>query len=513
MKGKWFSVGSIGCLVLLIVALLLVGGYPAHSQDKPQYGGILRVVEGAGPRGCIGWPANAVGNDALGMKPCIEYLVNQDNMNKILPCLATDWKVARDRKSITFTLRKGVKFHDGSDFNAEVARFNLQAVKDAKASGTASWTSVEVVDDYTVRINLSEYNNNLLARLSGSPGAMVSKEAVEKNGIEWAKLNPVGTGPFKFVSFQRDVVAKYTRNENYWDKGKPYLDGVELHFIKDPMTQQAVMRAGEAEVLGIGLGKMAADMKALGFKIISAPSGTVSLLPDSKNADSPFGNKKVREAVEYAIDREAIVKGKGYGFLKAAYQLPPSNSMAYDPNFKGRQYDPEKAKKLLTETGYPNGFATKIIPMSFDVDRDVMVALQSYLGEVGIKVDLDFVDYGRYSEYRRKGWHNALLCQPIAVFPNYNQTLDFYFSAKSPDFPSLARPAGFDELIQKSISTVEAKKRNIQNVLEKMFDETMVIPINEVGRGYAVQNYVHDTGHLEWGSWTNWTPDRAWMSK
>ncbi len=150
---------------------------------------------------------------------------------------------------ITFTLRKGVKFHDGTDFNAEAVKFNLEAKKAAKMSGTEDWSSIDILDDYTVRINLLQYVNTALARFTAIYGAMVSPTAFKKNGIDWARWNPVGTGPFQFVGFERDVSAKYKRFEGYWQKGKPYLDGVEYLYIKDPMTQSATMEAKEAHVL------------------------------------------------------------------------------------------------------------------------------------------------------------------------------------------------------------------------------------------------------------------------
>ena len=511
MIRSFLSGRSVAIVLTVILSLLLA--LPLCAEEKPRYGGVLRNVEGAGPAGSLGWPAKAVGNDALAMKPNIECLIYEETSGKLHPWLATDWKVADDKSSLTFVLRKGVKFHDGSDFNAEVARFNLQAQLDAKQSGTRSWESIEVVDDYTVRINLKEYQNTMMGLLSGGLGAMVSRVAVEKNGEDWAKLNPVGTGPFVFVSFQRDVVTKFKRNENYWDKGKPYLDAIELHYIKDPMTQMSALRAGEAEVIGMDVGKRTADMQALGFTIIAEPSGTVTLIPDSANPDSPFADKRVREAVSYAIDRDAITKAKGYGFFHSSYQLPHPISVAAVPNLQGRSYNPEKAKQLLAAAGFPKGFKTKIIPMPFGIDRDVMVAVQSYLGEVGIQVDLDFVDYGRYSEYRMKGWKDGLLCQPLGMFPNFNTTLDWYFSEKSPQFPSLKRADGYQAILEASLATIEPVPELMQKAVKKIFDDAMIIPIHDTGRAYVTQPYVHDTGHLAWGAWPNWRPDRTWLSK
>ena len=130
---------------------------------------------------------------------------------RIEPWLAESWKVAPDKKSITFVLRKGVKFHDGTDFNAEAAKFNLDALKAGKNPGTEDWGSIDIIDAYTVRINLLKYSNILLSRFGATPGSMVSPTAFKTKGIEWARWNPVGTGPFEFVSFERDASMRYKK--------------------------------------------------------------------------------------------------------------------------------------------------------------------------------------------------------------------------------------------------------------------------------------------------------------
>ena len=131
------------------------------AVPTPQTGGRLRMMITAGPGSPIGWPAESVGPSLVYTKPCIESLLFEDTNGQIKPWLATEWKIAHDQKSITFTLRKDVKFHDGSDFNAQAVKFNLEASKNAKKSGTDIWTSLEVIDDYTFRsayLQVSKYN-------------------------------------------------------------------------------------------------------------------------------------------------------------------------------------------------------------------------------------------------------------------------------------------------------------------------------------------------------------------
>jgi len=482
------------------------------ANIQPQQGGILKIIEVTGPKTPFGWPVESVGESTVAHKPIVESLVRLHYNGRIEPWLAESWKIAPDKSSATFHLRKGVKFHDGTDFNAEAAKFNLDALKAGKNPGTEDWGSIDIIDPYTIRINLLKYTNIFLSRLAGTPGSMVSPTAVKTKGLEWARWNPVGTGPFEFVGFERDVSMKYKKFYGYWQKGKPYLDGLQYVYIKDPMTQSATIESGEAHVLNTETGKMAADLRAIGLNVYAADTGVVVLIPDSMNADSPLSNRKVREAMDYAIDKEAIVKAKGYGFWRAAYQLPTTGNMAYMKDFQGRRYNPAKAKQLLAEAGYPKGFKTRIIP-HFAVDRDVMVSIQSYLSKVGVTVELEFVDQGKFTEYRRKGWKNGFLCQPLGEFPNYLQTVEYYFAPATLEFPSLKKPAGLEKPLNEALSTINPELPRIHKLLKMFNDDVTVIPIHTTGRACISQKQVHDTGHLTLGNWGWWTSEKAWMSK
>ena len=171
---------------------------PASTPvGQQQYGGILRFIVTGSPL-ILGDPSLIVdgGNYVI---PCLQALVFSENSGELKGVLATGWTVSQDGKSITFNLRKGVKFHDGTDFNAQAAKWNLDRYMKAYATSTASlWTGIDVVDDYTVRLNLKSFQNTILNALEGTASLMISPSAAEKNGLEWLKLNPVGTGPYKF---------------------------------------------------------------------------------------------------------------------------------------------------------------------------------------------------------------------------------------------------------------------------------------------------------------------------
>ena len=346
---------------------------------------------------------------------------------------------------------------------------------------------------------------------------MVSPTDFEKKGKEWAMWNPVGTGPFKFVSYERGNKLTYAKWEGYWQKGKPYLDGIEFLFIRDPMTQQAAMRASGSEkvqVLCVTSGEQAAMMKAQGFEVLSMPIGPVSLIPDSNNADSPLSKKKVREAVSYAINRDAIVKARGFGFWSPANQIPSPGQVGFVKNLPLGQYDPKKAKQLLAEAGYPNGFKIKIIVMPALVDRDAMVAVQRFLGEVGIQVELEFPDGGGYTAYRWKnGWNNAFLAQHTRMLATANISYNFYWQTVTGQFPSLKRTDGLLEKLDASLKTVTPDDNKMQELTRMQADDAMIIPIYYVYEMYVVQPNVHDTGYTEWSSSTVFTPENAWLSK
>jgi peptide/nickel transport system substrate-binding protein len=480
------------------------------AAGAPQYGGVLRVVD-TPPGSPFGVPWEVIGVSICSAIPALEPLVRMDRQGNLVPCLAESWKVAKDRKSVTFNIRKGVKFHDGTDLNAEAVRFNLQSEMDAKIGGAMTWASVETLDDYTVKINLKEYDNRMFVSLAGTVGAIISPAAFKKNGLDGSRWNPVGTGPFEFVSYERDVAVKYRKFKDYWDKGKPYLEGIEIRFMRDPQTMKAALLAGEIDMFGENGGEIIAEMKSKGFQDVYADNGIVMLMPDSANQDSPFANKLVREAVSAALDREALAKARGFGTWQPALQPAYSEQPAYLKNYAGQKYDPARAKQLLAKAGYPNGFKTKIIPMPTVVDRDAAVAIQRFLADVGIEAEVEIPEMSRFRQYQTKGWR-GLLMQPWGFFASYNHLIGFYFYGAE-GFVSMKRPQELEELFKESTSTIAPDVKKMQKIQRLLCDDLTVVPTYMHTRNYVARQNVHDTGHMRWASWPWWTPGTAWLSK
>ena len=221
---------------------------PASSAaSKPdKYGGILKISMNTGLVGTLGYMPELGNAAGVQMQAVFERLMLLKMDGSLDPELATSWKVADDRKSITMNLRKGVKFHDGSDFNADVCKWNLDLQMAAKKPDVKDWTSIDVIDPYTIRINLSTYANTLFSALSKlTITGMMSKDAFDKKGIDWVKANPVGTGPFMFVEYVRDGKLTLKKNPNYWDPGKPYLDGIEMSVIPDDTVRNLAFQRGD----------------------------------------------------------------------------------------------------------------------------------------------------------------------------------------------------------------------------------------------------------------------------
>ena len=278
-KSKILHLGFYMSIVLALVLLVACGPSAPTPAETPKptttgpqkYGGLLRITHTSVPR-VLGYPGKNMGNDTKWMAPCVESLIRIGKDLQPEPLLVESWEVAPDGKIITFKLRKGVKFHDGTDFNSDAVKANMDLQLAAKKGTLANLTSVDVIDPYTVRFNLKQWDFTLLYNLGQNEGIMLSPASL-KLGEEAVQFKPVGTGPFKLASYENDVKVKYTKFDGYWQKGKPYLDGIEIISIANTNTAINSLKAGEVDLL-LGTtqasGKLAQDASMPGvIKIIT----------------------------------------------------------------------------------------------------------------------------------------------------------------------------------------------------------------------------------------------------
>jgi ABC-type transport system substrate-binding protein len=485
---------------------------PAPTTITPKSGGVLKIVPQSIAR-VFGYPGDMVQGGSLeSCFPCLEKLCGVDQKGFFTPTkLTTAVAIAADGKSITLTLRKDVKFHDGSDFKANVVKWNLDISKKTKIPGTDVWSSIDVVDDYTVRINLTKYDNTVIYQLANATGKIASQSSAEKNGLEWASTHPIGTGPFKFVSYTPDVGIKYERNDIWWG-GKALLDGIEIVYMADDMAKSAALQSGAVDVLYSVTTETAIGLRGKGFNV--APGGVPSvqcMFPDSATVSDPLSNLKVRQAIEYAIDKEAL-KGLGNGFWQAAYEVCTPDTVGYLSNLEPRKYNPDKAKALLAEAGYSNGFTMKLIYGTSQTPPDAAVAIQQYLSKVGITVDVQQVSSTQRTDFFTNGWEGVITYN-IFAGREYIPGLQRNLTPKNVFSVNVVRPPGLGDLMNEAQSgtddaTVEAAT---QKIVKLLYDDLTVIPL-WVGYRliYAQKTTVHDTNFYKTGGLYDWTPEKAW---
>ncbi|MFC1532395.1 ABC transporter substrate-binding protein [Thermodesulfobacteriota bacterium] len=511
-------------VILCVMALMVAFSYTKHLEAKPAnpvYGGTLRMGLSGGLVG-LGYPPELRKyQDTISSRPALETLGHYNVNGKMEPWLAESWKVDPAAKTIIMKLRQGIKFHDGTDFNAKAVKWNLDQSKAEKAIGTRSIKSVDVVDNYTVRLNLVRWDNSIIAIL-GFYGAMISPKAFEKNGKDWCITHPVGTGPFKFVKWQRDVSIKYEKFDGYWQKGKPYLDGIELVMIVDPMTGLASFKAGELDILTQVPSREYPGLKASGkYEVTKLKTGNGaslwSLAGDSIHPDSVYSNLKVRQAVAHAIDKQAIVDALYHGTAIATNQWGPPGSGAYSSDVKGFSYNPAKAKQLLAEAGYPKGFKTKINTFSSPTAVALATALQAYLAKVGINAEIDPMEAGRFGKQVARGeWHNALTTLANRVDPNIAMQMKRTFGSTGFLYAkSLMHTKELDNSINQALSAHDWQTQTAStHKLQKMAYDKYVItaPLFVSGMINAKYPKVHNDG-INLIEATQWTPEDTWLEK
>jgi ABC-type transport system substrate-binding protein len=428
-------------VILLLVVILIFGTVGIASASDTLVFGISVDVDHLEPGYTI--VSHVVDN-------IFEGLVKFKAGTTIIePCLATSWEISEDGKEITFHLRKGVKFHDGTDFNADAVVFSFARQYDPNHPyhQYGKWyyfgymfNDIEVVkkiDDYTVKLVLKRPNVSILTSLALHQVSVVSPANAEKYQ-ENAFKHPCGTGPFRFVEWVKSEHITLEANEDYWQE-RASLDKLIFKIITDPSARLMALEVGEVQGMeypnpadfdrikankdlvlmvqaGMNTGYMAINT---GYGYIDENNNGIRDLDSEPLVKTPgyfepLTKKKVRQAINMAIDKQSIVDNIYMGTaIKAKNGMPPF-MLGYNDGIEDYPYDPEKAKELLAEAGYPDGFEVilHVMPVSrpymFDPPK-IGEAIQSYLAAVGIKVKFYQVDWGTYLQVTKNGEHQMCL--------------------------------------------------------------------------------------------------------
>jgi len=482
-------------------------------------GGVMRIIVPENPRGSLGVPANGQGQFFLYSRPIIEPLLTYNSSGELVGVLATDWTIAEDLTYIDFTLRKGVKFHDGSDFNAEAAAWNLNFNIQKSATGTTNLDSVSIVDENTIRVKLKKFVNTVFMDIAGGPGKMISPSNFQKYGEEASNwTNIVGTGPFQFVNYETDKSFEFKRFDQYWG-GKPLLDGIKFLIIPDFVTAELSFEAGDGDVIYyVGRwGEVARDMVPKGFVAQGMNMGVRGIFADSGNSGSILSSLKVREAVEYAIDREKITKALGNDYAFALYQMSPPHTNGYIPDYSGRQYNPDKARQLLTEAGYPDGFETTIYA-GVPVSGNEIPAIQAYLKAVNINVNIESTSVAKWLDQEANGWSNGYYTagmQCLSTEANFGTFLSRYFVDGSGRYPNIKKSDELKQTIAAGLvePSTMGQKTLYQKANQLMMQDALFLPLWYDQLVWVMTKEVHDLPASAWEKPEEFSFAQTWLGQ
>lgn len=328
----------------------------------------------------------------------VETLTRLDSDGKLQPGLASSWELSTDGLTATLKLRTGVKFHDGTPFNAQAVKFTLDRVLDPAVtvptrSALKPMSKIDAVDDSTVRITLSRPYLPLFDALSTTAAAIVSPASVDKHGNSYKKIeHPIGTGPYTFDTYKKGDRVTFQRYADYWGE-KPYYETVVFRIVPEAASRESLLLAGQADLIVL---PPISDVQRLDTgktKVLLAPSDR-SIFVQIKTPK--ITDVRVRQALNYAVDKQAMIKTLLFGAADVL-DAPMSNKLnGYCPT-GSYDYDPAKAKSLLQQAGVSNLTVTMGTPTGrYLQDKEVAESIANYLREVGVTVKVETMDWSSY---------------------------------------------------------------------------------------------------------------------
>jgi ABC-type transport system substrate-binding protein len=386
---------------------------PTGDSANGVYDGTLQVIMSAGPTVLGGFEGGVadLGPQMWGLDAYIDATAARGTGNGLEPVLCTGVDEDVAGKKLVFHLRQGIKFHDGSALNSDSAMWNFQRALDSgRFWGAGFWDGMNKIDDYNFEVHFTEYSNKIIQNWGWQwPRSMEAymKATVSTNypsggdpemGKIWDRDHLVAAGPFALVEYKRDVSLTYKKFDQYWNAPLPYLDGVVLRIIPDPVAARALMEKGEADYWLSAPAQDTLEMKNAGYKRFTGWAGWVmSIWPNTSSEDSIWKNQDLRYALDYAINKQALSDIIGAGLFSPLFQLAPKSEWGYDPNYAERKYDPAKAREYIAKAGFTSGIKTKLlINSTVPAEIDAGTLIKGYLDAVGIETELDLADPGRF---------------------------------------------------------------------------------------------------------------------
>jgi ABC-type transport system substrate-binding protein len=456
----WFS-------LLVIMVLWTSPGW----AEQPRYGGTLRIAwpgdpayfdanQGPAQGAPSAWLGSNIYNSLLKLTPPPEL--------KIVPDLAKSWEVLDGGKTYVFHLEEGVKFHDGTDFDAQVATWNFDRILDPEVR---SWVrpyyedidQVEVVDKYTLRVRMKEPSGALPMALAGYFRGipMISPTAFKKDGDDWER-HPVGTGPFMLKEWIPGDHVLLVKNPHYFKKGLPYLDALDCRIMKDPLTATTALRAGEIDfITRVPIQQVPILERSPGMTLLTGPAmiPTVGLL---NMRGKPFNDLRVRRAIGgYGLDRAEIARVAFQGRAQPLVSvLPPGVPDAMNLN-EMYPYKPEEAKRLLTEAGYDEQHPLQFTILISNQDvtmADIAALIKNQMAKIGVDAKINLVDDAAYVERLAVKHDFQMVVSQFANLVDINQRSVSFFKGQQSDYMGINDPQ-LEDLVHQWRHTLDPEKR------------------------------------------------------
>ncbi|QQE73110.1 ABC transporter substrate-binding protein [Brevibacillus composti] len=431
---------------LLALSMVLAGCSSSQTTQQPTDQGTQNQPAPPAAEPAKSGPKQLIygrGGDSVGLDPIaqtdgesfkvteniMETLVKyKDDNTEVVPALAESWEVSDDGLTYTFKLRQGIKFHDGTDFNAEAVKYNFDRWMDKNhpehnKEGFEYYNdmfggylgdenhvikSVEAVDASTVKFTLNRPLAPFIQNIGMSCFAIASPTALKEKGPEKFNEEPVGTGPYIFKEWKRNDTITLEKNPNYWVSGLPKIDKLVFKVIPENSARLTALISGEIDVMdGLNPDDVNTVESNADLQLILRPSmnlGYVGFNVEKK----PLDNPKVREALAHAINKPAIIEAFFAGLGQPAVNPMPPSIWGHNNDIKDREFNLDKAKQLLTEAGYPNGFKIQFwampVPRPYMPDGvKIAEAIQQDLKKIGVEAEIVTMEWATYLEKTKNG--------------------------------------------------------------------------------------------------------------
>jgi peptide/nickel transport system substrate-binding protein len=400
---------------------------------------------------------------------------------EVIPMLATEYEWVDDGAALDLTLREGVVFHDGTPFDAEAVKANIERAKTLEGSAVAveltTVDSVEVIDETHVRLNMAQPDASLLTTLANRAGAMISPAAFDKD----LSQEEAGAGPYTLKSFTSGASYRYERFEDYWDPTAAGAAELEIRLQADANSRLNAVRSGETDITTINAVQYEEAQGIDGLVVTANPGTTYNQLLLNRNR-SHFADLKVRQALYHAIDRQGICDALMFGLCDLSVQPIIPGHWAESPTRPADfyAYDPDKARELLAEAGLPDGFSfTLMTPAGLAPYPEIAEILQAQLAEVGIEAELVPVEPAQMGERMLVRQDTDALLGGVPGAGDPSRVYAAGFLSTSINNPGGHTTERMEELYQKSINTFDQDERQqvMWETAEEAVDQVLAIVI------------------------------------